>query len=514
MHVSSLFFLNVSWVAGVEWGCFVQGRAVAKFQCNCLRNSHLAEIRSFMLVEVEAWTANLVERCPNPPCPISDTSIPDLFQLTPSLFISGTSLLFALVGLHAASLRLFIPQIFALEKTSSYQARSPLCLLDTTSSFLAAYCEGYEYTTYMSRAQHYHKAGASCLDAQQFLRNKFHPPMHSGGLWTPSFKRPPQSKLSSNYLNPPFQVRPFRMYQQRQSPGNGGGQATDDGMLHGPPPMQEFISAQQPTHITHQGARVYCTPTTVATGKQPVGHNDDTRGAYAIPSHSPYQSTPQQPLDSWGQHVLEPRGVYPFQVAQKFGFQGGHIYHALPPSSQPYTTGMASYSPGVAIHETWPAPGPRRLSYPNYLPETTGSLWQQTSGQPLTYPNPVPYPPPSPPHISPSSATSDTYTEPPPVTHGKNFIQESFPGDDSGSERLRAALTEVMNAPWKCQHQPEPDEDVLLQFHQYRKSEGRWHCRFSKDGKLCNCKTRKKDHAKGHIRWHIDHRPYYCQNPW
>ena len=104
--------------------------------------------------------------------------------------------------------------------------------------------------------------------------------------------------------------------------------------------------------------------------------------------------------------------------------------------------------------------------------------------------------------------------ESPPGVTGEDFIQDSFPEPTDEHDRLRGALTEVMNSDWRRAHIMEPDEDLLLQFTSYNRRHQRWSCCFSRDGKLCDRSTRKKDHAKGHIRWHIDHRPFFCRRPW
>ena len=124
------------------------------------------------------------------------------------------------------------------------------------------------------------------------------------------------------------------------------------------------------------------------------------------------------------------------------------------------------------------------------------------------------YSTPSYPEPSPSTATSDIETESPIQHQEESFIWDSFPADTIEHEHLRNELRKIMKAGWKLRHEMEPDENHLLQFTYYDESEGRWSCLFSKEGKLCDCSTRKKDHCKGHIRCHIDHRPFYCGNPW
>jgi hypothetical protein len=290
------------------------------------------------------------------------------------------------------------------------------------------------------------------------------------------------------------------MYQQ---PHPGYGQAPN-GMLHGSPPVWEcFLRgiAQQPIY---QGTDLYYTSTGVT---EYVGHGDGGSRPYAMPSHPPYppptQMDPgiQSNADAWSRTPPFDSGIrYHPQVAEgssRFGFEDGQG------SGTSYQFPMARRASNAAAAMHWP----EHWQVSDDLTEPQN--WPVADDHPLAYPGSYPSPSPL---VSPSSVTSDVDVEPP--RHSEDFIQESFPGDDSEHERLRVALTEVMNADWKRFHIKEPDEDLLLQFQQYDRTEGRWNCRFSKDGKLCDRSTSKKDHAKGHIRWHIDHRPFFCENPW
>ena len=241
-----------------------------------------------------------------------------------------------------------------------------------------------------------------------------------------------------------------------------------------------------------------------------------------MPGHPPYRPPSQMDpgrrssAEDWCRTPQFDQGIsYHPQVAEGlsgFGFEDGLGYATL--SSAPHTAGTSyqfslagrSSSSHTAAATSWPE---RWQVCHDLTAQTTEP--QVTDDHHLAYSNPGSYPPTSP-LVSPSSVISDVDVEPP--RHGEDFIQESFPRDDSEHEGLRAALTEVMNADWKRHHIKEPDEDLLLQFQQYDRTEGRWNCRFSKDGRLCDRSTSKKDHAKGHIRWHIDHRPFFCENPW
>lgn len=93
-----------------------------------------------------------------------------------------------------------------------------------------------------------------------------------------------------------------------------------------------------------------------------------------------------------------------------------------------------------------------------------------------------------------------------------SFVAQSFPLETREHLSLREALDEVMKAPWKINHELEPNGDVLLQFMRY--DDGRWRCLFWKDGRSCACSCKKKYHAKGHIRSHIFLFPFVCNEPW
>lgn len=96
----------------------------------------------------------------------------------------------------------------------------------------------------------------------------------------------------------------------------------------------------------------------------------------------------------------------------------------------------------------------------------------------------------------------------------QHFVDTSFPLQTYSHVQKREALAIVMTSPWKLMNVFEPSEDLLLQFTSYDQDQERWCCSFWKDGKPCESSCKKKDHAKGHIRVHIQHLPYACQEPW
>ncbi|CCA71451.1 hypothetical protein PIIN_05390 [Serendipita indica DSM 11827] len=109
--------------------------------------------------------------------------------------------------------------------------------------------------------------------------------------------------------------------------------------------------------------------------------------------------------------------------------------------------------------------------------------------------------------------------QPPLVLHAidEGFVKMSFPLHTTDHLLKREALRSVMISSWKLNNQFEPEASLLLQFMRHDTTEGRWYCSFWRDGKACPCSCKKKDHAKGHIRSHLDLLPeswhYYARPP-
>jgi hypothetical protein len=95
-----------------------------------------------------------------------------------------------------------------------------------------------------------------------------------------------------------------------------------------------------------------------------------------------------------------------------------------------------------------------------------------------------------------------------------SFLRQSFPLDSEEHRKFRDALQIVMQSTWKRNNEFEPDGASLLQFMAHDDNEGRWHCLFWKEGRPCECSCKKKYHAKGHIRSHIDLLPFVCNERW
>jgi len=90
------------------------------------------------------------------------------------------------------------------------------------------------------------------------------------------------------------------------------------------------------------------------------------------------------------------------------------------------------------------------------------------------------------------------------------FIEDSFPLSTEDHSKLRSTLAVIMSSPWKLQNTFEPRQSTLLDFLGYETMTKRWTCRFWSKGCPCSCSFTKKDQAKNHIRFHIEHLPFSC----
>jgi hypothetical protein len=97
-------------------------------------------------------------------------------------------------------------------------------------------------------------------------------------------------------------------------------------------------------------------------------------------------------------------------------------------------------------------------------------------------------------------------------TEHSNFIEDSFPLSSDGHCDLRRALSRVMTASWKLHNVLEPRQGTLLDFLKYETDAKRWFCCFWIKGAPCRCSFSKKDQAKNHIRFHIEHLPFSCSS--
>jgi hypothetical protein len=95
-----------------------------------------------------------------------------------------------------------------------------------------------------------------------------------------------------------------------------------------------------------------------------------------------------------------------------------------------------------------------------------------------------------------------------------SFILRSFPDGTPDYERYQHALARVMVDDWKVKNQKEPNSDVLMQFMWKDGNEDKWKCRFWDNGFPCESACRKAEHAKNHVRKHINHRPFACNGKW
>ncbi|KIM32036.1 hypothetical protein M408DRAFT_242548 [Serendipita vermifera MAFF 305830] len=94
-----------------------------------------------------------------------------------------------------------------------------------------------------------------------------------------------------------------------------------------------------------------------------------------------------------------------------------------------------------------------------------------------------------------------------------SFIHTRFPLHNADHAQRRESLLLVINSDWWRLNLLEPDEGLLLQFMSYDTGEARWKCCFWEEGRPCPRSCKGKDHAKGHVRFHIQHSPFACEPP-
>jgi hypothetical protein len=87
-----------------------------------------------------------------------------------------------------------------------------------------------------------------------------------------------------------------------------------------------------------------------------------------------------------------------------------------------------------------------------------------------------------------------------PFSNNDSFIRECYPHPDQ--EGLRQILELILSQPWWYHNKFEPDHalDVLI----WKDEQGTLNCT------ICLRRYTRADRAIGHIRKHLDHRPYVC----
>lgn len=310
------------------------------------------------------------------------------------------------------------------------------------------------------------------------------------------------------------------MYQQDQ--GHDGDETNDT------PQQHAFLNDNR-----WSNPLLYSAPNTAH------GHYTQDAGSYPnTRSHCLQDFVPSQ---QYTDHVMEPVGHDVSYRSADWGhsppaFNPGFPYLPQdPPSSAFHDPNCLTPSPSANFDARYPPPVPTFTGTPPYpLADVLVPVYSDHPTRRTSHPGSHPGPDTSQQLVDPYGARQqytrseltqqisiadsemsfeDVTHESPPRALGDDFIHESFPEPTPEHGRLRSALAQVMTAPWRRRHTMEPDEDLLLQFTYFDKKRGRWNCSFTKDGTSCRCSTRKKDHAKGHIRWHIDHRPYFCKSP-
>lgn len=143
-------------------------------------------------------------------------------------------------------------------------------------------------------------------------------------------------------------------------------------------------------------------------------------------------------------------------------------------------------------------------------PETWEWAAQATSS-PLLPPPTIREPSPSPLLLTVPLTTPET-RQPSRKAHvvPPDFLHNCFPLDSEAHAQKRKALADVMTADWKKENRMEPHESLLLDFMRLDSQRNRWTCIFYAGGSPCGSSYKKKDQAKGHIRFHLQHFPYAC----
>jgi hypothetical protein len=123
--------------------------------------------------------------------------------------------------------------------------------------------------------------------------------------------------------------------------------------------------------------------------------------------------------------------------------------------------------------------------------------------------------------LRPDTSTSQNHGESPGVITPfmedqkiEAMVHDLIPDTLLDCDKKRAALWDVMKAPWKINNEVEPDPALLLQF--MRKNGKVWKCLLYNDGHPCvECSAKKRIQALEHMRLHIDLKPFACiGQPW
>jgi hypothetical protein len=95
-----------------------------------------------------------------------------------------------------------------------------------------------------------------------------------------------------------------------------------------------------------------------------------------------------------------------------------------------------------------------------------------------------------------------------------SFALARFPLQNADHLQKRQSVVSIINSEWWIRNTIEPEERFLLQFMNYDTHEERWKCCFWEEGNPCQRSCKGKDHAKGHVRFHLQHFPFACEPPW
>ena len=130
----------------------------------------------------------------------------------------------------------------------------------------------------------------------------------------------------------------------------------------------------------------------------------------------------------------------------------------------------------------------------------------------LSYPTRVHQPLPGP-HTQQTLSAAANYDRNVPID-ATPFALARFPLQNANHLQKRQAVVSIITSEWWIRNTIEPDERLLLQFMSYDQHEERWKCCFWEEGNPCQRSSKGKDHAKGHVRFHLRHFPFACEPPW
>jgi hypothetical protein len=111
--------------------------------------------------------------------------------------------------------------------------------------------------------------------------------------------------------------------------------------------------------------------------------------------------------------------------------------------------------------------------------------------------------------VSSSNSTSPTHYSPPCFSP----IPTAAPTIDISAQQ-KEWIASIRSSPWFRNNQSEPEDSpgqsIFLRFLGRASESGTYVCLFRGCGKVCNRTFDRRDRALGHVRQHLNHRPFWC----